>query len=463
MTVLQEITGTVTTVFNEMFPSNIFTEEDFLRLHLIIRQISQDRIKKRSILGKCGDQLYTLSLGIIRSLFSEDSDVVQSVELNTHKRQCIIDFIIDCILRGMQYEIVPEIHRYITDNHPHFQVDQILPNWNLATWQSEYRQIQYSKHQTGYKKYKKDSRGNGVITGIEQKRIFDSDGNYVSGHLPEIYIVPRRRTFSYKKFDFVDRDGNHIDRDMSENGWSYIPGSKGFSFADMSTHVLGPIVSEGTSHGINILNSSWSKLIKTTHLAGGEYNPKKKKDLWISKPVRKVEYNESTDILIVDDVNYDPLEWINSNFDLWFPEWRKWSRAIALSGDASFKWLEKFDSVAWVHTGSLTPEQNFGSQNICILPKNDWWGQTYVKWMIEDFVGEQFTGSSLVLEGHNPTFDFVKQLRTIHNRTIVIVHPMVGDDHNLTKPVTRQYLLNRYKQGKLMNAPFLQAWCLLNI
>jgi len=173
----------------------------------------------------------------------------------------------------------------------------------------------------------------------------------------KVYVVPRIRTESYLDVHLVGVDQSKV---------RYCPISKGFGMQDVSSFTLGPVVGEG----LCVVNAAFSKQICVDHITGnGKFVPTRVGH-WVNKGKvkRKVElvsrgahrantvYNGGgvRQWISVDGVEYDAIEWLTQNKDVWFDEWDKWRRSIALSSEGNFHWADKLgDSLAFYNSKEM--------------------------------------------------------------------------------------------------------------
>lgn len=277
---------------------------------------------------------------------------------------------------------------------------KFLDTTDEETWKKIYKKVQNEKYAVGKRKYNKK------IVGTETET-------------PKIYVVPRRRGKSYKHF----KDEN--DTPLSDHAY-WCEASKGFRFGDLSSYTAGPIV----GHGINVLSATWSKRVYALHLLGGKFDINKK-DFWDKrKPKRKI----VDDKIVVDDQEYPINEWLTDNKDEWYSEWKKWSQAVALCGEPSFKWMSNYKNVCWIINNKIRFDFK-----VC-------WYETYVKWL------HQFWETL-------DTFKYVKKV--FDKRNIVLVHPMVGDYSK--GPTTIEDIKARVKNNRIIEAPWVLTSKLLGI
>ena len=145
---------------------------------------------------------------------------------------------------------------------------------------------------------------------------------------PPIFLIPRERGgSSYKK--------NNLEGCASEDVM-YAPISKGYSMQDVSSFTIGPVVGEG----LCLVNAAFSKSICIMHMEGGGKFDLTKKNFWKKSsrdPERAVRFYNYTSI-VVDGKKVETNKWLAENTDLWFSEWDKWRKAVALCSMGDFHW-----------------------------------------------------------------------------------------------------------------------------
>jgi hypothetical protein len=282
---------------------------------------------------------------------------------------------------------------------------ELLNSDQNSEWLLAYREIQNPKYQIGAKNYSK------TIPKLPCRE------------KPEIYIVQRQRTKSYKAV-LSDID----------DGFYYVEMSKGFRFSDLSPFIAGPIPGKG----LNVLNATWSEMICLDHLNGGVFclnSP----NLWKRGNKKLIKVNQFGEFMINGkSTNYDGLvQWLRENWSKWYPEWEKWSNHLKLSGEPGYKWLNKSDTVAWYHRDTDQFMKYHEHKSV-----------TYGKYL-KDYWSQ------------SDTYQFVLNLIKKYGFTIVIVHPIVTN-HDQMQPVTLETIKYREQNDIIMNAPFVLASKLLD-
>ncbi|NDF60479.1 MAG: DUF4143 domain-containing protein [Crocinitomicaceae bacterium] len=180
------------------------------------------------------------------------------------------------------------------------------------------------------KKYKKNTRNFSTkITGKPTAQ-------------PNIYIIPRERGGpSYKDVK--------LQKDKAED-IQFCPVSKGYSMQDVSSFTLGPVVGEG----LCVVNSAFSKQICIKHIEGGGKVNTNRKNLWQKsrKPIQKIRLVSDRQ-MYVDGELVNIKTWLVRNRDLWFNEWNKWRKMVALYPIGNFHWGDDSEVVMYWYQGKL--------------------------------------------------------------------------------------------------------------
>lgn len=292
-------------------------------------------------------------------------------------------------------------------------------------WQDMYTQVQSHKYQTGMKKYNQQNF----------RKILRCTP---PSETPKLFLIQRQRTKPYIK-DYKDSQGNI-------QNIIYFPASKGFSFQDLSSFVVGPIV----QHGLNLVNAVWSKRVYVEHLEGGHFDTSKK-DFWYQKRLRRIDVI-GNNCIRVDGQEHILLDWMVHNIASWYPEWYKWSQSIALCGEPDFRRFRGSWGLIWCLVD--TPQTIFevdinndrrlfvdGNGHWVTITVNEWkvWFDTYVTWLYN-------------LWEQSPYYHIVKQ--TFQTHSIAIVHPMAhsAPDTEMTKDIIKDFVRN--------NNTFCTPWVL---
>jgi hypothetical protein len=244
----------------------------------------------------------------------------------------------------------------------------------------------------------------------------------------KIYIVPRARAGP----SYLDVELEGVDKTKVQ----YCPISKGYSMQDVSSFTLGPIVGEG----LCLVNAAFSKMICLVHLEGGGAVDLKRKNFWkrSKNPGRKLEFSD--DILTVDGVDYNVYEWLANNEDLWYENWNKWRRSIALCSRGDFHWGDGLGEVVAYHNSKGKKDKYIDfvtwKKNCYILP-------------------------SYQLLPDTEAFKFLKKLYD-KGIPLGLVHPM-GMKLDPEKPLNRAAIENLYNCPHDMGCqPYVVAGLLLD-
>lgn len=277
----------------------------------------------------------------------------------------------------------------------------------------------------------------------------------------QVYVVPRIRKESYLDVPLVNveestKQGTTIYMDKTRV--RYCPISKGFGMQDVSSFTLGPVVGEG----LCVVNAAFSKQICIDHITGnGKYDPSRVGH-WVNKgPVkRNVElvdvrgahranaiYNggDVKQCIRVNGKVYDAIAWLTTYKELWFEEWDKWRRSIALCSDGNFHWSDKLgDSIAFYNSKEMIAQ---GQPDII----------DFVMWKKVCYIrpGYQLISTTSV-------FHFLQEL---HNLKIPIglVHPK-GRSQGGEMPITRELIRQLYDDPHDMACmPYVVAGLLLHV
>lgn len=264
-------------------------------------------------------------------------------------------------------------------------------------------------------KYRKGTRN--FTTKVTGKAIVSS---------PTVFIIPRVRGGpSYKLTPLEGIDDNEAVQ--------YCPISKGFPMQDVSSFTLGPVVGEG----LCVVNAAFSKVIYLQHLIGGRVDYRRK-NFWRPQNTRSVEYVD--EILIVDGVKHQPIDWLTNNRDLWEKNWEEWRRSIALCSEGSFHWGDGMGPVITYKTpkGSKVEFEGF------------------VDWKYNSYINPARELIPLTRE-----YKFMRSLID-KNIPIALLHPM-GSSGNEERPMTKEQLRELFDDPYEMSCmPFVVAYMLLS-
>ena len=240
------------------------------------------------------------------------------------------------------------------------------------------------------KKYKKNTRNFSTkITGKPTAQ-------------PNIYIIPRERGGpSYKDVK--------LQKDKAED-IQFCPVSKGYSMQDVSSFTLGPVVGEG----LCVVNSAFSKQICIKHIEGGGKVNTNRKNLWQKsrKPIQKIRLVSDRQ-MYVDGELVNIKTWLVRNRDLWFNEWNKWRKMVALYPIGNFHWGDDSEVVMYWYQGKLID---------------------FVTWKKECYIKPSFE----LFEKENKVIEFLKKVFQEKKISLGLVHPM-GKSNKPEAPITKEY------------------------
>lgn len=288
----------------------------------------------------------------------------------------------------------------------------LLNNLDEETWEKAYKEIVNPKYQKGKRNFSRKFVSNVVI---EQ---------------PPIYMVARERGgASYKDIEVKECRVEDI---------YFAPISKGYSMGDVSSFTLGPVVGKGFC----IVNCAFSKVICLHHLQGGSFDSSRK-DFWktLRKPVRNISMDETSEYLIIDGEKIEKHNWLHFNKHLWYPEWKKWSDAIALCSDGDFHWTDKSETVAFFDTIRNEKQERF---------------LTFVEWKKECYI--------------KPAYELIPKTSVYHYLTelrkkgcpIALVHPK-AKEYGYIDPITKEELEMLFDSDIMCCMPYVVAALLLGV
>ena len=276
-------------------------------------------------------------------------------------------------------------------------------------WELAYKQVMNGKYAKGSRNYSKKMQGC-EWTGSDQ---------------PPIYVIPRQRGGpSYKKHQLNGANCEDL---------HYALISKGFPMQDLSSFSLGPIVGEG----LCLVNSAFSKCIAIEHIEGGGVVDLSFKHFWkrSSKPERSIELVNSQEMLVNGGLVNIKI-WLAANHNLWFDQWDKWRKSVALCGLGDFHWIDDSDCIGYYYKGEFLD---------------------FVNWKIECYIRPSYHILST-----NTSFDFLKQVIK-NKRALGLVHPK-GMEDEIIQPLTKEYLKELFDSKDVMCCqPYVIAGKLLGV
>jgi len=287
-------------------------------------------------------------------------------------------------------------------------------------------------------------------------------GNPHASDDPPIYMIPRVRAGpSYK---------DHEVSGASVEDIAYCPISKGYPMQEVSSFTLGPVVGEG----LCIVNAAFSKIICISHIEGGGCVDYKRKHFWRKArvPERQIELVDDSHITVDGDV-WVTNDWLAEHEHLWFDEWEKWRKSVALCGLGDFHWSDGSPVVSYAAPhgsgdwGPATTEWD----------SDDDWGEEGVDWIwtekdqpssrkylsFVEWKKQCYIQPSYDLLPQTEVFQFLQRLREL-KRPLGLVHPMVGGKYGKNEAITREWLVELFDSPTVMACqPFVVAARLLGV
>lgn len=251
---------------------------------------------------------------------------------------------------------------------------------------------------------------------------------------PNIYVIPRQRGGpSYKDIQ--------LEYDNTED-IQFCPISKGYSMQDVSSFTLGPVV----GHGLNIVNSAFSKCIAIKHIDGSGYYDRNLKKYWKKTkkgPIRNI-INLTEKTMSVNGETVNKKKWLEKNKDLWFDDWLKWSDSIRMNPLGDFNWTN--DSETIIYCNCIDEDENIY--------------MNFVAWKKECYITPAY---ELFSRKDNKVINFLKLLYHKKKISIGLVHPMAKLEKK-EKAITPEYIRSLYDSDKIMTCmPYVVAGYLLGV
>lgn len=246
-----------------------------------------------------------------------------------------------------------------------------------------------------------------------------------------IYIIPRVRGGpGYKSVELAGVDRSKV---------QYCPISKGYPMQDVSSFTVGPIVGEG----LCLVNAAFSKTICIAHLEGGGFVNLKRKSFWQRSrtPPRSISFRDGK--LTVNGIDHDVYEWLSKNESLWYEEWYKWCRSVALCSRGDFHWSRGLDERVAFHN-SFTNRRG---------PKY----VDFVTWKKECYIrpSYEYLPSTTV-------YQFLHELKE-KKVPIGLVHPM-GYKGVAEVPLTEELIRDLFDSAQIMSCqPYVVVGLLLGV
>ena len=245
---------------------------------------------------------------------------------------------------------------------------------------------------------------------------------------PNIYIIPRKRGGpSYKDVKLEYDNAEDI---------QFCPISKGFSMQDVSSFTLGPVV----NHGLNIINSAFSKCIAIKHIDGsGSYTEKNKK-YWKKNrkgPIRNI-INITDDKMNVDGTVVDKIEWLEKNKELWYENWKKWHDSIRLNANG----INDTNDINDSNDSKVIIYCN------CIDNPNENIYMNFITWKKTCFIAPAY---ELFNKKDNKVIQFLKLLYCEKKISIGLVYPItkMREKEKAITPELIKYLYNSHEMTRM--------------
>ena len=323
-----------------------------------------------------------------------------------------------CEFKQMAEKIKLKLKKNVQDNlSPIFLAskNRKIANPNLFDeldenkWELAYQQVMDTKYAKGSRNYSKKIQGN----------------EWIGQGQPPIYVIPRQRggpSYKKQKLQGIDAEDLH-----------YALISKGFPMQDLSSFTLGPIVGEG----LCLVNAAFSKCICVEHIEGGGGLDLGKKNFWkrSNKPERLIQVID-TEHMLVDNDRVNINQWLSTNQSLWFNEWDKWRKTVALCGLGDFHWIDNSECISFYHKGQFLD---------------------FVNWKIECYVRPSYQ-----ILSSNQAFIFLQNVLD-SKRALGLVHPE-GMSDEIIKPLTKEYIKELfYSKTEMSCQPYVVAGKLLGV
>jgi hypothetical protein len=251
---------------------------------------------------------------------------------------------------------------------------------------------------------------------------------------PNIYIIPRERGGpSYKDVELEYDDPKNI---------QFCPISKGYSMQDVSSFTLGPVV----GHGLNVVNSAFSKCIAIKHIDGSGLFTETNKKFWKKnrkEPIRNI-INISDDKMKVDGIIVDKIDWLENNKNLWYENWRKWHDKIRLSENGNFNWCHDSETIIFCNCNDDPNENKY---------------MKFVSWKKDCYIKPAYE----LFEKNNRVIEFLKLLYHKEKISIGLVHPK-GKSCYAEKAITPEFIKGLYDSPyEMCCMPYVVAGYLLGV
>ena len=273
-------------------------------------------------------------------------------------------------------------------------------------------------------KYKKNSKNfNATIHGNPVEK-------------PNIYIIPRERGGpSYKLVELEHDDVKNI---------QFCPISKGFSMQDVSSFTMGPII----NHGLNLVNSAFSKCIAIKHIDGSGCFSMTNQKFWKKNrkgPQRKITCSSNETSMCVDGVIVNKEEWLKTNQHLWFNDWKKWHDTIRFSANGHFNRCDDSTIIAYCNI--------IDNPDVPIY-------LDFISWKKTCYIAPAY---ELLNKKDNKVMVFLKHVFQEKKVSLGLVHPM-GKCGEKERAITSEYITHLYNATDCMACmPYVVAGFLLGV
>ena len=243
---------------------------------------------------------------------------------------------------------------------------------------------------------------------------------------PNLYIIPRQRGGpSYKQVN--------LEKDEAED-IQFCPISKGYSMQDVSSFTVGPIVGEG----LCVVNVAFSKEVTINHIDGSGYFDPNSKTYWknTKKNKRHIEKIDAN-YISVEGKTYNTKKWLKTNKSLWFDEWNKQRKWIALHNVGNFHWHNS-NTIAYCHKDKIID---------------------FVTWKKECYVRPAY---DMFQKDNNRVIIFLEYLFKEKKISLGLVHPK-GRDGTKEIAITNEFIREIYDGPTMCCMPFVVAGYLLDV
>jgi hypothetical protein len=281
---------------------------------------------------------------------------------------------------------------------------------DLVLWEQAYLKTMEVKYQKLTRNFSKEIKGKSVEN-------------------PQIYLIPRERGGpSYKDVNLNNSNAEDI---------FFAPVSKGYSMQDVSSFTLGPVVGEG----LCIVNAAFSKSICIFHIEGGGCVDYKRKNFWNrkKKPQRNIEIVDQ-DHISVNDKIFNTFDWLEKNKKLWFEEFEKWRKSVALCSRGDFHWTDCKEEISPI--AYYVEEKIVG----------------FVEWKKKAYIAPAYD-----LIPKTSVYKFLSEIFHTNKISLGLVHPKARKN-SPEEPMTSEFILDLYNSPNIMACmPYIVAGILLGV